>query len=192
MSPWNRLRTSFVPPRRKKIVLKPWKYAMFSKSRIKKIHISDVLKTAKIGVSCTRELNFQFCFAQKCIFLGNCKIAESSWRLRKSTKIWFFRCQAAVFAVTSETAIFDGCSTRNARFLRNQFKKFARMANFLKCCFGGSGVAKPPQEIIWVTHALPPGGSGVAEPPHNSPLPCLAPDDRSLAIGDFDVAYLWA
>ena len=122
MSPWNRLGTSFWPPRMKKIVLKPWKYAMFEKSSIKKTHICDLLKTVKIGVSCKRERNIQFFLAQKWFFLGKCKSAESSWRPRKSTKIWFFRGQAALFAVTSESAFFEGCSTRNARFLRNHYK----------------------------------------------------------------------
>ena len=69
----------------------------------------------------------------------------------------------------------------------NHFKKFARRANFLKCCREGVWGFAPPSGIS-VTRALPPGGGLGGLAPQESPLPvpclrsgralppCLAPN----------------
>ena len=63
----------------------------------------------------------------------------------------------------------DDRRRRSLLFL-NHFKKFARRANFLKCCRAGVwGSFAPPG--ISVTRALPPGGGLGGFAPQESPLP---------------------
>ena len=57
---------------------------------IRKSAFFHFFRTAKIGVSCRRELNFRFFFLKIHFFFEKWKSAKSSWRHRKSTKIVIF------------------------------------------------------------------------------------------------------
>ena len=105
---------AFEPLPRRKIVPKPWKNAISAKMVKKSERLSNFLKTAKIGLSCRRELNFE----EKWRFLHNLKSQKSRWHRRKSAKFNKSPRNACIFLRHSKMVIFEGCPMRNARFLR--------------------------------------------------------------------------